>query len=59
MAHMGSGPMSLDNRKLLTNQGGMNMKTATAKKEAFKCKSCGMTSDTPKKCCGAAMEKNK
>jgi len=33
------------------------MKTATEKKEAFKCKSCGMTSDTPKKCCGTAMEK--
>ena len=33
------------------------MKTATEKKEAFKCKSCGATSETSKKCCGTAMEK--
>ena len=33
------------------------MKTMTDKKEAFKCKCCGATSDTPKKCCGEAMQK--
>ena len=31
----------------------------TEKKETYKCKACGAKSETPKKCCGEAMEKNK
>jgi hypothetical protein len=37
----------------------MNMKTATEKKETFKCKAFGAKSETAKKCCGSAMEKSK
>ena len=33
------------------------MAQMTEKKETYKCKACGAKSETPKKCCGEAMEK--
>jgi hypothetical protein len=33
------------------------MSQMTDKKGSYKCKACGAKSETPKKCCGVAMEK--
>ena len=33
------------------------MSQMTDKKQTYKCKACGATSEKPQKCCGEAMEK--
>ena len=33
------------------------MSPKNGKKQTYKCKSCSATSETPKKCCGTAMQK--